>query len=133
MVNELYTFSLQNVLKSLAGKQSFEQSYQFVEKFIEDFDRELYIDPSLLIANSNLNYKQMTIIFNKFGMANCLECYKREINQLINQRNRIAHGENGIIIENVHISNKITMMQEIFDLIIFEFENYLSRNLYLKV
>ena len=133
VVNELYTFSLQNVLKPLAGKQSFEQSYQFVEKFVEDFDKELYIDPSLLTANSNLNYKQLTIILNKFGMDNNLQDYKPEINQLVNQRNSIAHGENGIIIEKDHVSNKIAVLQEIFDLIILEFENYLSQKLYLKM
>ena len=44
VVNELYTFSLQNVLKPLAGKQSFEQSYQFVEKFVESFDKEFTFD-----------------------------------------------------------------------------------------
>ena len=129
VVNELYTFSLQNVLKPLAGKQSFEQSYQFVEKFVESFDKELYIDPSLLTANSNLNYKQMTIILNKFGMENNLQDYKPEINQLVNQRNSIAHGENGIIIEKDHVSNKIAVLQEMFDLIILEFENYLSLKL----
>ncbi|WP_281724763.1 MAE_28990/MAE_18760 family HEPN-like nuclease [Lachnoclostridium phocaeense] len=133
VVNELYTFSLQNVLKPLAGKQSFEQSYQFVEKFVEDFDKELYIDPSLLTANSNLNYKQLTIILNKFGMDNNLQDYRPEINQLVNQRNSIAHGENGIIIEKDHVSNKIAVLQEIFDLIILEFENYLSQKLYLKM
>ena len=30
VINELYTFSLQKVLKPLSGKQSFEQSSQFV-------------------------------------------------------------------------------------------------------
>ena len=120
-------------MKPLAGKQSFEQSYQFVEKFVEDFDKELYIDPSLLTANSNLNYKQLTIILNKFGMDNNLQDYRPEINQLVNQRNSIAHGENGIIIEKDHVSNKIAVLQEIFDLIILEFENYLSQKLYLKM
>lgn len=132
VINELYTFSLQNVLKPLAGKQSFEQSYQFVERFVEDFDKELYIDTSLLSANSNLNYKQMTNILSKFGMENCLEGYKEDINQLVNQRNSIAHGENGIIIEEKHVSNKISVLQELFDSIILEFENYLSQKMYLK-
>ena len=132
MINELYTFSLQKVLKPLSGKQSFEQLSQFVEKFVKDFDRELYIEPSLLTANSNLNYKQITIILSKFGMNNCLEKYKSDINQLVNQRNSIAHGENGIIIERNHVSNKIIVLQEMFDLIILEFENYLSQKSYLK-
>lgn len=37
-----------------------------------------------------------------------------------------------IIIEKDHVSNKITLLQEVFDLIILEFENYLTQKLYLK-
>ena len=65
-------------------------------------------------------------------MNNCLEKYKLDINQLVNQRNSIAHGENGIIIEKNHVSNKIAMLQEVFDLIILELEKYLSEKKYLK-
>lgn len=130
--NELYAFSLQDVLKPLAGKQSFEQICHFAEKFTRNYDRALYIDPALLTAKSNLNYKQLVIILEKFGMENCLTKYQGEINQLVNQRNRIAHGENGITIEYTNISDKISMLQEIFDLMILKFEEYLSERMYLK-
>ena len=73
--NELYAFSLQGILKPLAGKQSFEQTCQFAQKFIENYDRALYIDPALLTAKSNLNYKQLVVILGKFGMENCLTKY----------------------------------------------------------
>lgn len=130
--NELYAFSLQDILKPLAGKQSFEQTCQFTEKFIKDYDRALYIDPALLTAKSNLNYKQLDVILEKFGMENCLTKYKEKINHLVNQRNRIAHGENGIIVEYANISDKISMLLEIFDILILEFEKYLSERMYLK-
>ena len=71
-------------------------------------------------------------IMEKFGMENCLTKYQGEINQLVNQRNRIAHGENGITVEYVNISDKISMLQEIFDLMILKFEEYLSERMYLK-
>ena len=130
--NELYAFSLQDILKPLAGKQSFEQTCQFAQKFTENYDRALYIDPALLTAKSNLNYKQLVVILGKFGMENCLTKYQGEINQLVNQRNRIAHGENGITAEYANISDKISMLQEIFDLMILKFEEYLSERMYLK-
>ena len=44
-------------------------------------------------------------IMEKFGMENCLTKYQGEINQLVNQRNRIAHGENGITVEYANISD----------------------------
>ena len=130
--NELYAFSLQDILKPLAGKQNFEQTCQFAEKFARNYERVLYIDPSLLTAKSNLNYKQFAVILEKFGMENCLADYRGEINQLVNQRNRIAHGENGIIVEYASISDIISMLQEIFDLLILKFEEYLSERMYLK-
>ena len=65
-------------------------------------------------------------------MENCLADYRGEINQLVNQRNRIAHGENGIIVEYASISDIISMLQEIFDLLILKFEEYLSERMYLK-
>lgn len=130
--NELYAFSLQDILKPLAGKQSFEQTCQFAQNFTKNYDRALYIDPALLTAKSNLNYKQLVVILGKFGMENCLTKYQGEINQLVNQRNRIAHGENGITVEYANISDKISMLQEIFDLMILKFEEYLSERMYLK-
>lgn len=130
--NELYAFSLQDVLRPLAGKQGFEQTCQFVDKFTRDYDRALYIDPTLLTAKSNLNYKQLTVILGEFGVENCLEKYQSEINQLVNQRNRIAHGENGITVEYANISKKISMLQEIFDIMILKFEKYLSERMYLR-
>lgn len=45
-------------------------------------------------------------------MINSLEKYKSDINQLVNQRNSIAHGENGIIVEKDHVTRKIFMLQE---------------------
>ena len=74
----------------------------------------------------------MLTILNKFGMSNCVEKYKSEINQLVNQRNRIAHGENGIIIAYEYVSRQISILQELFDLLILEFEDYLSNKMYLK-
>ena len=74
----------------------------------------------------------MTIILSKFGVENCLAKYQNEINQLVNQRNRIAHGENGITVEYTNISRKISMLQEIFDIMILKFEEYLSKRMYLR-
>ena len=130
--NELYAFSLQDILKPLAGKQSFEHTCQFAEKFTRDYERALYIDPALLTAKSNLNFKQLVIILDKFGMENCLTEYQNEINQLVNQRNRIAHGENGITVDYANILNKVDMLQEIFDSMILKFDEYLSERMYLK-
>ncbi|MCD7825445.1 MAG: hypothetical protein LUH14_05735 [Clostridiaceae bacterium] len=129
---ELYTFSLQDVLKPLAGKQSFEQSQKFVERFVNNYREPLYIAPALLSTKSNLNYDQICVILRKFGMVNSLGKYKIDINQLVNQRNRIAHGENGIIIDFDNVSRKISVLQEVFDILILEIDRYINNKMYLR-
>lgn len=129
---ELYAFSLQDVIRPLSGKQSFNQTCQFIEKFEKNYNKDFYLDPKLLTVKSNLNYKQLERIIDQFGMKNNFKKYKIEINELVNRRNRIAHGENGIEVNINYITNIINMFQEIFDILILEYENYLVNNLYLK-
>ena len=129
----LYTFSLQDVLRPLSGKQGFEQSCKFTQTFVEQFSTPLYIDPKLVSAKSNLNYSQTNEIFLKFGMKNPLEIYSQDINQLVNQRNKIAHGESGITVDFENIAEKIRVLQEIFDKIILCIDEYLISEGYLKM
>ena len=129
---ELYAFSLQNELRPLSGKQGFEQSCKFTENFVNQHTRPLYVDPKLVSAKSNLNYARVSEIFVKFGIECPLSEYSAAINQLVNQRNQIAHGESGIIVDYDNISKKISMIQEIFDKIILSIESYLSTEGYLK-
>jgi hypothetical protein len=130
--NELYSFSVLDEIRPLAGKQSFDQICNFVKKFTLSFRKELYIDLTLVTAKSNLNFKQLNVMMQKMGMSNDLYSYEREINQLVNQRNRIAHGENSIIITYEYVDKKIYMLQEVFDILILEYEKYLSEKKYLK-
>lgn len=129
---ELYTFSLQEVLRPLSGKQGFEQSCRFAETFVNQFTEPLYIDPKLVSAKSNLTYKQASNIFFRFGIQSPISEYSSEINQLVNQRNKIAHGESGITVDYMNISEKIRILQELFDKIIICLDEYISEKGYLK-
>lgn len=130
---QLYTFSLQDVLKPLSGKQKFEQCCEFTKKFVEQFPSPLYLDPKLVSAKSNLTYRQVNEIFTKFGIECPISRYASVINQLVNQRNQIAHGESGIIVDYDNISEKIRILQEIFDEIIMCIYKYLLDEEYLKI
>lgn len=93
--------------------------------------RPLYINYENFSTNSNLNYKQLTTIFSWFGLDIRLESYKSNINQLVNQRNRIAHGENGIIISLEIILKYIEDITKIFDELLLEIDNYVRYKHYL--
>ena len=130
--NELYAFSLVDVIRPLAGKQSFDQVRNFVEKFVTDYEQKFYMDTSVLTAKSNLNYAQIEDILNHFGMSNNLTVYKQWINQMINIRNKIAHGENGISIDYTYIESAVGKMYAMYDIIILEINDYLEHKRYMK-
>ena len=129
----MQTFAVLNNLRPLAGKQGFEQCQKFVIKFGNDYMRPLRIDYENFSTNSNLNYKQLTTIFSWFGLDIQLELYKSNINQLVNQRNRIAHGENGIIISLEAILKYIEDITAIFDELLLAINNYVICERYLVI
>lgn len=131
--NELVTFSNLGRIKPLSGKQSFEQCCQFTINFTESFNTFFYIDTTLFSAKSNMNFKQLQCIFEWFGIdITKFKKYEIYINQLVNQRNRIAHGENGILVEYRHLEKYIEILQEFFDKIILLIDEYINKMLYLK-
>ena len=131
VILELQTFAVLDKLRPLAGKQGFEQCQRFVSKFGNDYMRPLYINYENFSTNSNLNYKQLTTIFSWFGLDIRLESYKSNINQLVNQRNRVAHGENGIIISLEIILKYIEDITKIFDELLLEIDKYVRYKHYL--
>ena len=133
VIPALRTFAVLKKLRPLAGKQSFEQCQKFVTEFGDNYSRSLRIDYENFSTNSNLNYKQLTTIFSWFGLDIELDRYKSNINQLVNQRNRIAHGENGVIISCEAISKYIVDLNEIFDVLLLAIKNYVSNECYLVI
>lgn len=133
VIPELQTFAVLKNLRPLAGKQGFEQCQQFVVQFGNDYKRPLLISYDNFSTNSNLNYKQLTTIFLWFGLDVQLDSYKSNINSLVNQRNRIAHGENSINISFEAISKYIEDINAIFDVLLLAIENYVSDERYLVI
>ena len=133
VIPELQTFAVLKNLRPLAGKQGFEQCQQFVVQFGNDYKRPWLISYDNFSTNSNLNYKQLTTIFLWFGLDVQLDSYKSNINSLVNQRNRIAHGENSINISFEAISKYIEDINAIFDVLLLAIENYVSDERYLVI
>jgi len=132
--NQLLTFSHLKTLRPLSGKQSFDSCEAFVENFSLSLKTEkLFIDRSNFSTKSNLNYSQLQEIFSWFNWnKDCCSEYKLGINKLVNQRNQIAHGENGIVIGYKTVADYVIMLQEIYDLVIVNFDEYINKFMYLK-
>lgn len=130
---QIFTFSQLATIKTLSGKQSFSQCNNFTNKFRNNIiSRKLTIDRKDFSTKSNLNYEQLQNIFSWFAMdIELCEPFKNDINKLVNLRNQIAHGENGIIIEYNIVENYVIILQELFDSIIIYFERYIIDELYL--
>lgn len=133
VTKQLLTFSHLSTLRTLSGKQSFSDCTTFIQKFCILLDsKKLIIDRKNFSTKSNLNYKQLQTIFSWFDLdRNYCKQYETDINNLVNQRNQIAHGENGIIIEYKTVENYVLKLQEIFDMIIIYLEKYIREHLYL--
>lgn len=128
---EIQTFSLLDKFRPLSGKQSFSDCQSFNERILEMYNQQLFIDSKLFSTKSNLNYKQLKEILKWFGMINKLDMYEYDINQLVNLRNRIAHGENGIDVEYKYIEKYISILQKLFDEIILLIFEYIGEKWYL--
>lgn len=133
VINEIYTFAHLKTYRTLAGKQGFMDCCAFSEKLIQNHSKKFNIDIKDFKTNSNLNYKQLTEIFSWFNMdIGLCANYEYDINQLVNKRNKIAHGEDGIVIEFKHIEAYTRILHEIFDYILLTIQDYIINNNFLK-
>lgn len=125
--------SLADSYSSLKGKQSFEQRVQFTDKFYEILSKGVRFQTKVN-TKSNLNYKVLQELCSIFGFnfAN-FSPYKADINRLVRIRNSIAHGENGISIDQKSILTKIEIVKNCFSILEQEIEIFFAQKKYLCV
>ena len=129
----LAVVSLSPLMHKLSGNCSRDKEREFYNAFIEQYSEEVYIDyKTQSIAQSNLNFRQITKILDDLGLDNkFLYPYESSIEKLLNYRNRIAHGENSIIVEESDLIFFVSQITELFDLLILRIKDYLMNKEYL--
>lgn len=133
IINELFAFSQKTNFQCLAGKQNFRQRCEFSEKFIISFSKPFKIDTKLLSTKSNLKFEVLEEILSWFNMQPIgYQPYKQQINQLVNIRNAIAHGENSIKITYNDLEKYIKVVNDLFDITITSLQKYLLNEEYRK-
>lgn len=123
--------SLGESYKRLSGKQSFSQRIEFTDIF-----KGLYIDPikikSKINTKSNLNSDVLEALCEMFDFDfNKFSPYTRNINQLVNIRNCIAHGENSFQPDINKISEFINTVTRSNDILLEEIAVFLDKKPYL--
>lgn len=120
----------------LKGNCSVEQQRRFLKEFLQALNDIIDIPAeSSISANSNLNFKQFELMlgnFNLFVTEKHLK-HKHGIEKLVTFRNKIAHGENSIVVKYNDIEVLIKCVNEMMDETIVLIQNYVSDEKYLKI
>lgn len=127
----LIVVCLADSYKSLSGKQSFEQKITFTNKFQDSLSNEIKFQTEIN-TKSNLNSKVLEEICFMYGFD--FEKFKnitRDINALVNVRNRIVHGENSIVLSEENLFNYISTVQKAMDLFLNEIAVLIEEKSYL--
>ena len=112
------------------GKQA-----RFYSEFVLAYGSSVYLESNTCVtAKSNLNFKQLSMIFNDFGiqMPQSIEKKKIVIEKMVTYRNKIAHGENSVTVQESDILMFANCTVELIDEIILIIKAYLENESYLK-
>lgn len=118
----------------LQGNCTRDQQTKFLSEFLEAQSQGIAIDRSIITANSNLNYKQLSTMLSSFEIlvSDELEQQKSTIEKLVWFRNSIAHGENSITVTQADIENFINGITKCIDELISLFLEYILKFNYYK-
>lgn len=88
------TTAYEQTLKSLEDSTGFDKRKKHLINLYRSFKEEVKLDEKI-DTKSNLNYKVLSEICKKINLKNeIFEIYELELNELVNIRNSISHGEN---------------------------------------
>lgn len=78
----------------------------------------IIIKPSIP-TESNVNYKVLNKILERFCVQPVSEEYEKGLNKLLRFRNMIAHGENSVSVDSTHIQEFVSLIENLmFDITI---------------
>lgn len=133
VIQEIIIFSNKDRFKYLSGNCNRTQRMRFLNEFFNEQSKGISIDSSLITASSNLNFKQFSNMLEELGIVltpNHLE-QKSKLEKLVTYRNKIAHGENNILVSEADINEMVYCIMILIDETIVCIEKYLLNKDYL--
>lgn len=133
MHNRLLTCAYEQHLKDLDRSTQFQKYEKHLCLITSTFDQHVQFSTSIN-TNSNLNFKVLQNICYRLRLdLKKFEQYKLELNQLVNIRNAIAHGENCYTFSTLQdIEKYFTLYYNISYDFLIEIENFFQNKSYLQ-
>ncbi|WP_449121273.1 MAE_28990/MAE_18760 family HEPN-like nuclease [Pseudomonas viridiflava] len=126
----LVVVSLGDCYRSLSGKQSFIQRVGFTERFNDLLSSNVRF-PSKIDTKSNLRSSVLNEICDMFNFdCKTFSDFSPDIDRLVNLRNSIAHGENGVVPGIENIKRFIEAVQGAMDVLLSLFDDFLHNENY---
>jgi len=127
------TTAYEQTLKSLNDSTAFEKRKKHLITLYKKFSDKVQLDTKI-DTKSNLNFKVLEEICLKTNLnIDNFQIYKDELNELINIRNSISHGENAYIFEKFeNIKKYIDLLENLMLDFQSELHDLLKNKKYLK-
>lgn len=119
----------------LSGNADRAKQARFYSEFVLAYSSAVFLERNICVtAKSNLNFKQLSLIFRNFGMQmpQSIAKSKNDIEKMVTFRNKIAHGENSVTVQEDDILIFANSTVELMDNIIVHIKIYLESECYLK-
>lgn len=127
----ILTYANKKSYDKLKGKSSFRHKIEFTELFIDILNDKI-TSLGKLDTKSNLNYKVLQEILQILGMDECdFREYEADLNELVNLRNAIAHGENSRMIDFEKMIDNIILVTELIDVMLLKEIYFIQEEAYL--
>lgn len=118
----------------LQGNCSKEQKKRFLTEYAFEEYNGINMSLSTVSANSNLNYKQFVAILDDFNIVPTPQHNRNKstIEKLVTYRNKIAHGENSVIVHETDVNEMICCVMEMIDITIGDINQYVMEEPFLS-
>lgn len=91
---------------------NFDTKQKLVEQIDNLLTETIVIKPSVP-TESNVNLKVLNKILERFCISNINDSYDRGLNKLLLFRNKIAHGENSITVNMTHVTEFVSLIENL--------------------
>ena len=128
---DLLTHQIDSICQLNNPRIRYESKKRFViivDEYLKDI---LSISPNVP-TESNVNYKVINGILERFCIAQIDEVYENKLNKLVAFRNKIAHGENAIKVEKEIIEEFIKTISDLMVDIILNIEKACIKKTFLR-
>jgi len=127
----LLTHQLDSECDFNSPRKNFDSKLRLASTLDSIFQDIINIKPSVP-TESNVNLKVLNKVLERFCIPAIAETYEKGLNKLLRFRNTIAHGENSIIVNMTHVTEFISLVENLMLDIVINVENAESKGSYKK-